>query len=125
MKKIIQDKGRQGVTLVEVIVVAVIVLILSAVAIPMYNGYVMDARISTANNLAETAAAAANTHWRRTGACPTAATDFGAAPYNLHYETDKHTIGVSGENITVNASTGAPSFAEQSVRFRPAGSSCN
>jgi len=64
------SNSRKGFTLVEVIVVAVIVLILSAVAIPLYNGFIRDARQDAAQSLAETAAAAANTHWRRTGANP-------------------------------------------------------
>jgi len=49
--------NNKGFTLVEVIVVAVIVLILAAVAIPLYNGYIDDSRMSVAEN---TAASMAN-----------------------------------------------------------------
>ena len=45
-------KNNKGFTLVEVIVVAVIVLILAAVAIPLYNGYINDSRLSSLENAA-------------------------------------------------------------------------
>ncbi|MDR2577512.1 MAG: prepilin-type N-terminal cleavage/methylation domain-containing protein [Chitinispirillales bacterium] len=45
-------KNNKGFTLVEVIVVAAIVLILAAVAIPMYMGYVRDSRQAAASNAA-------------------------------------------------------------------------
>jgi prepilin-type N-terminal cleavage/methylation domain-containing protein len=50
MKKYL--KSNKGFTLVEVIVVAVIVLVLAAVAIPLYSGYVKDSRRAAADNLA-------------------------------------------------------------------------
>ena len=136
MKKISENKGRQGFTLVEVIVVAVIVLILSAVAIPMYNGFIRDARISTAQNLAETAAAAANTHWRRTGnnpdntvgtaACnitniqPTGTSNPSKATevLNIHFDTEKHEVRCVGNEIVVGPGTKSPDFEEQKVRFK-------
>jgi prepilin-type N-terminal cleavage/methylation domain-containing protein len=49
-----QIKNNKGFTLVEVIVVAVIVLILAAVAIPLYNGYIRSSRASTASSVAGT-----------------------------------------------------------------------
>ena len=51
-------KNNKGFTLVEVIVVAVIVLILAAVAIPLYNGYIQDSRQSTVENAAVAIASA-------------------------------------------------------------------
>ena len=50
-------KSNKGFTLVEVIVVAVIVLILAAVAIPLYNGYIRDARQASLENVAGSIAA--------------------------------------------------------------------
>jgi prepilin-type N-terminal cleavage/methylation domain-containing protein len=47
-------KNNKGFTLVEVIVVAVIVLILAAVAIPLYQGYMLDSRQATAENIGGT-----------------------------------------------------------------------
>jgi prepilin-type N-terminal cleavage/methylation domain-containing protein len=95
-------KWTRGFTLVEIIVVAVIVLILAVVAIPMYNGYVKDAKLTTAENLAETTAAAANTIWRRTGGLTQAnlGTSYTTAgglvpnlpPLNVHFDADKHII---------------------------------
>ncbi|MDR0305834.1 MAG: prepilin-type N-terminal cleavage/methylation domain-containing protein [Chitinispirillales bacterium] len=101
----VQTKKSQknGFTLVEVIVVAVIVLILSAVAIPMYNGYVRQARQDTAQNLAETAAAAANTIWRRIGTPPGdgTVTPNDPAKLNIHFDAAAHEVNITGINITV------------------------
>ncbi|MBD3420957.1 MAG: prepilin-type N-terminal cleavage/methylation domain-containing protein [Chitinivibrionales bacterium] len=49
-------KQQNGFTLIEVIVVAVIIAVLSAVAIPLYNGYIRDSRRNTAENVAGSAA---------------------------------------------------------------------
>lgn len=58
-------KNKKGFTMVEGIVIAVIVAILSAIAIPIYNGYIQDSQQDSVDNLAETAAAAANSWVRR------------------------------------------------------------
>jgi len=50
--------NRNGFTLVEVIVVAVIVLILAAVAIPLYQGYMKEARQNVTSHLAASLASA-------------------------------------------------------------------
>jgi len=47
---------KRGFTLVEVIIVAVIVLVLAAVAIPLYMAYARDGKISTATHIASTIA---------------------------------------------------------------------
>ena len=46
-----ENKTRIGFTLVEVIIIAV----LAAISIPMYNGFVRDARQDSVDNLAQTA----------------------------------------------------------------------
>lgn len=51
-------KNQKGFTLVEVIVVAVIVAVLAAVAIPLYNGYIRDSRYNVACNVAGSVASA-------------------------------------------------------------------
>ena len=60
-------KTNAGFTLIEVIVVAVIIAVLAAIAIPVYNGFVRDARQDAVNNLAQTAAAAANAYQPASG----------------------------------------------------------
>ena len=51
-------KNQKGFTLVEVIVVAVIVAVLAAVAIPLYNGYIFDSRTNVCENTAASIASA-------------------------------------------------------------------
>ncbi|MBD3321345.1 MAG: prepilin-type N-terminal cleavage/methylation domain-containing protein [Chitinivibrionales bacterium] len=59
-----------GFTLVEAIVVSVILLILSAIAIPLYNGYIKQSKRDRVHDLAITASAAANAYFRKTGSPP-------------------------------------------------------
>ncbi len=65
MKMLKQLKKNKGFTLVEVIVVAVIVAVLALVAIQLYQGYVRDARLNTAENLAASAASYLQTERNR------------------------------------------------------------
>ncbi len=53
-----------GFSLIEIIVAGAIVAILSAVAIPMYTGYVKNAQKELAANLARTVAISANAYQR-------------------------------------------------------------
>jgi prepilin-type N-terminal cleavage/methylation domain-containing protein len=83
-------------TLVEVIVVAVIVAILAAVAIPNYMQYLEDTRQAAVEQLAETAAASANSWLRRKGEIPD------SADLQLHYDATRYTVAFNGDtSITV------------------------
>jgi prepilin-type N-terminal cleavage/methylation domain-containing protein len=92
-------KNQKGITLVEIIVVAVIVGILSSVGIPIYAGYIRDQRQSTVDNFAETAGAAANAYVRRTG--DSAGVTYGKL--SLYIDTSKYpvTIVIASRALTV------------------------
>jgi prepilin-type N-terminal cleavage/methylation domain-containing protein len=88
----------KGFTLVEAIVTAAIMAILAAVAIPMYAGFIHDQQQTTVDNLAETAAAAANAYVRRTGDS-TNATNI-KNNINLYYDHNKYQVDVPGDSGT-------------------------
>lgn len=89
-------------TLVEAVVTGAIMAILAAVAIPMYAGYIRDQQITTVNNLAETAAAAANAYLRRTGSDPTDGNQTpNTAPLNLYFNAANYSISVTGASNTI------------------------
>ena len=89
-------KNNKGFTFVEAIVVAAIIAVLAAIAIPIYNGYIHDARQDSVDNLAETAAAAANTYVRKRGE---ATLDVNVL--NLHYDQAKYSVSISTTNDEV------------------------
>ena len=93
-------KKTSGFSLVEVIVAAVIVGILSAIAIPIYYGYITDAQQTTVNNLAETTAAAANAYWRKTGSDPTGDITPNSPPLNLYFSSP-YTVHIDVNNVIV------------------------
>jgi prepilin-type N-terminal cleavage/methylation domain-containing protein len=94
--------NNRGFTLIEAIVTSVIMVILAAVAIPIYTGYIKDQQQSTVNNLAETAAAAANAYLRRTGSDPTDGNQTpNTAPLNLYFNATNYSISVTGASNTI------------------------
>ena len=103
------QRSQKGFTLVETIVTAVIVAILAATGVTLYNGYVTQARQESVTNLAQTAAAAANAYWRKTGVDP---------PHidscSLFLVDKSYTITISGKNITVTKGSCSATAA-----FRP------
>ena len=84
-----------GFSLVEVIVVAAIVAILAAVAIPLYSGFLHDSRQRAVDELAQSAAAAADGYFRKTSSAPDS-TDL-----NLFYDQSKFTVSVDATSVTV------------------------
>ena len=95
--------GKKGFSLIETLVVCVIVGILAAVSIPMYIGYVNNQRQVTVANLAETAAAAGNACYRRTGTILTITPILkNAAPLNLYFNDVKYSITLAGDSIIVS-----------------------
>jgi prepilin-type N-terminal cleavage/methylation domain-containing protein len=96
----------RGFTLTEVLVVGAIVAIMTAVAVPVYTGYVRNQRQEMVENLAQAAAVAANAYFRRTGLDP--ATD--GSNLGLFFpDPTKYTVSVDqGANtITVRATDDA------------------
>lgn len=96
MNKKLRPAGR-GFVLVEVLVVAIIVGILAAVAIPVYSGYIRGQKIELVSNLAQTASVAANIFYRRTGTAPTT-----PAQLNLFYDATKVIIVFADPQVTVS-----------------------
>ena len=87
-----KNKKQKGFTLVEVIVVAVIVAVLAAVAIPLYNGYVKDSRMNVCQN---TAASIASMY--------VAANSQDIAPTQT--ANNVTVLGKSGDNSTIDLPT--------------------
>lgn len=94
---------RSAFTMVEVIVVAVLVAILAAVAIPQYQSYVEESRQEAVDNLAESGAAIANSIIRRKGDITIAPADLG-----LSYDDTKYVITISGDNVVVTELNKSP-----------------
>jgi prepilin-type N-terminal cleavage/methylation domain-containing protein len=99
------NKNR-GFTMVEVIVVGVIVAILAAVAIPTYTNYLNSTKQNAVDNLAQTAAAAANSFYRRTGSNPA------VSDLNLFYDQNKYSVIVTVANSSVTVSEQNTSFTK-------------
>jgi prepilin-type N-terminal cleavage/methylation domain-containing protein len=102
-----------GFTLVEALVVAVLMAILAAVTIPIYNGFIKSGKQDVVKNLSQTAATAANSYLRRNGVSPPAVTDL-----NLFLpDPTLYTIVIDGDAKTVTVSEVADPTITSSTHF--------
>ena len=102
-----------GFTLVEALVVAVIMGILAAVAVPTYVGYLRSQKSAAAKGIAQSGAVAANIFYRRNGVPPT-----DVSQLNLFLsDPSRYTVVISGDYIVVTDLTVTPTLAE-SAKFK-------
>ncbi|MEO6096780.1 MAG: prepilin-type N-terminal cleavage/methylation domain-containing protein [Fibrobacteria bacterium] len=92
-----------GFVLVEVIVVAVIVGILAAVAIPIYSGMVKSQRKDVSRGISQSAAVSANIYYRRYGVDPVCANTAACVTTLGLFLTDasKYSISISAGEVIV------------------------
>ena len=108
-------KMRKGFTLIEVLVVAVIVAILAAVAIPAYNQYIKNSKEKVALNFAATVSQSAGTYYSQSQTTPTYADLSVKRPVGYTAVLNGTAVDVSGD--------GTPGylpvdFVTQSVSWR-------
>jgi prepilin-type N-terminal cleavage/methylation domain-containing protein len=108
---------RKGFTLIEVLVVAVIVAILAAVAIPAYNAYIKNSKEKVALNFAATVAQSAGTYYSQSQTTPSVSALNVKAPsgYSVAAITDLNIV-VHPDNTTPGYSTG--DFSPQTVAWK-------
>lgn len=108
---------RKGFTLIEVLVVAVIVAILAAVAIPAYNAYIKGSKEKVALNFAATVAQSAATYYAQSQKAPTALTDVNVtAPSGYAASIAATNVNVSGDGTT--AGYLSTDLDQQSVQWK-------
>jgi prepilin-type N-terminal cleavage/methylation domain-containing protein len=102
-----------GFTLVEVVTVAAIIAVLSAVAIPVYTGMVKSQRKEVAKNICQSTAVSANIYFRRYGAGPVCATTADCVALLGIFLTDsaKYSLSITSDSVLVRDVTLDPADA--------------
>ena len=99
--------------LIEVIVVSVIVAVLAAAAIPLYNEYIRAQKRSAAKALAQSGAVTANIFYRRTGGNPD------SSQLNLFLsDSARYDVRVHGRFIVVTDTSSHADPQKDSAAFR-------
>ena len=107
---------RKGFTLIEVLVVAVIVAVLAAVAIPAYNAYIKGSKEKVALNYAATIAQSAGTYYSQSQTTPALGDLNVKAPAGYTASLAGAEVQVSGDN---SAGYKSPNdLAAQSVAWK-------
>jgi prepilin-type N-terminal cleavage/methylation domain-containing protein len=105
---------QHGFTLVEALVVAVIIGVLAAVAIPSYSNYVQNQKKAMALGIAQSGATAANIYYRRTGTPPP---DSASLKLFLS-EPARYKVQVAGDSIFVTDVSDASNPLKAAVKYK-------
>jgi type IV pilus assembly protein PilA len=101
MQKIQMNKGQQGFTLIELMIVVAIIGILAAVAIPAYQDYTIRAQVSEGMGLAGGAKTAVAEFYTQRGTMPQLNSNAGLAVADEISGTYVSSVRVSGGLIVV------------------------
>ena len=108
------SRNNRGFTLAEALVVAVIMSILAASAIPMYAGYIKKQKRDVARGLAQTASVSANLYYRRRGVDPP-----DSASLNLFIsDPARYRVSINGNNVQVTDISAPSDTVIEQAAFR-------
>jgi type IV pilus assembly protein PilE len=108
-------RGKEGVTLIEVMVVVAIVGMLAAIAIPAYNNYVTRSRRSDAFTALETVRAAQEMYRAEKGFYASSFTGNVLAGCSTNMAGDNYTISVNRPTTTTFTVTATPQNKQASA----------